>query len=274
VPGSTDSASTTTQPSMSAVAVTTTAATNSAPSTPIETVPEDAGAVAVPDASAQFSTTESGVLPPLSGSELSATASVSATSSARLMCNAPLADCDANHADCETNLTSSQSCGENCADVAVCDAASAGKCVNAGCGHEWAAWPIPNSGEVQGLPNPEMYLVGADGSVADKVTDLVWQRETPTTTFKHADAITYCQGLKLAGHADWRLPTYIELLTLVNLGRSEPAIDVNAFPGTQNGYWTASSYAGSLDSAWLVYFSDGTSSGLGVADTHHVRCVR
>ena len=42
----------------------------------------------------------------------------------------------------------------------------------------------------------------------------------------------YCACLQLAGHDDWRLPTRIELVSLVDFTRSSPAIDVQAFPDT------------------------------------------
>lgn len=51
-------------------------------------------------------------------------------------------------------------------------------------------------------------------------THLMWENPMTYTAFggiepSHADSITYCENLVLAGHDDWRLPTIDELRTLV-----------------------------------------------------------
>lgn len=51
-------------------------------------------------------------------------------------------------------------------------------------------------------------------------THLMWENPMTYTAFggvepSHADSVTYCENLVLAGHDDWRLPTIDELRTLV-----------------------------------------------------------
>jgi hypothetical protein len=76
----------------------------------------------------------------------------------------------------------------------------------------------------------------------------------------------------LCGHNDWRLPSERELITLVHLGSSNPAIDSSYFPNTRSiGYWTRGTYAGDARSAWYAYFVDG---GLGANYKYSYYAVR
>lgn len=54
----------------------------------------------------------------------------------------------------------------------------------------------------------------------------------------------------------WRLPTQDELLTLIDPGCSDPAVNLKAFPGTASrAFWTGTSAGGT--GFWSVNFSDG-----------------
>ncbi|WP_446011602.1 Lcl C-terminal domain-containing protein [Candidatus Electrothrix sp.] len=51
-----------------------------------------------------------------------------------------------------------------------------------------------------------------------------------------------------------------ELKSLVNYGRSWPAIDTSYFPNTDNSYvWSGSPFASNSDGAWAVAFYTGDS---------------
>ncbi len=65
---------------------------------------------------------------------------------------------------------------------------------------------------------------------------------------------------RLCGHADWRLPTPRELLTLVKADGSAPSIDSTLFPSTSavTQYWTGWTYAEGTDLAWVVDFRRGS----------------
>lgn len=141
------------------------------------------------------------------------------------------------------------------------------------CTSEWAGWPMPNPASA-GLPNPSSYDTSTPGVVVDNVTHLMWQRDVPSSSYTWADAKAYCAALSLAGHQDWRLPTSIELVSLVDFTRSNPAIDVAAFPSTPSArFWTSSPVAGLANNAWNVRFDDGYSY-YGVSEPLRVRCVR
>ncbi len=88
------------------------------------------------------------------------------------------------------------------------------------------------------------------------------------------EANAYCAGLSLAG-AGWRLPTYLELLTIVDFGRFSPAIDTAYFPGTHSSsYWSVSNFALSSDTGWGADFFYGAVNPLWKMAAAYVRCVR
>jgi hypothetical protein len=73
----------------------------------------------------------------------------------------------------------------------------------------------------------------------------------------------------------WRLPTAIELLSIVDSSRIGPSINTTAFPSTPNGaFWASTLYLGSSSRAWYVTFSSGGSGTNDTTNTASVRCVR
>jgi hypothetical protein len=133
---------------------------------------------------------------------------------------------------------------------------------------------------VRGGPLPEgAYVVSASGAaVEDPRTGLTWQRVVASGTRAWLDALAYCNGLVLEGTKDWRLPSYKELLSIVDFTRLEPAIDQAAFPGTPHQqFWSASPVG---DMPWRAYdvdFASGAPQFSGGAPTttlYGVRCVR
>ena len=153
----------------------------------------------------------------------------------------------------------------------------------AGCGSdaggvdlEWAQWPMPNSPvDVEGgAPNPQSYVDNGDGSITDKVTGLMWQKDVNANFDTQANAVTSCGALKLAGHCDWRLPAFVELYSIVDYG-PQPTIDAKVFPSTPGGgYWSSSAVAGHPGFGWLVDFIDGTSNNNSSSVSTFYRCVR
>ena len=127
--------------------------------------------------------------------------------------------------------------------------------------------------DAQHATNPMSFTVNPDGqTVRDNVTGLMWQREDDDTTRTWADAISHCEGLPLAGYADWRLPNIYELQSIVDYSQFLPAIDPEAFPGTKFWYWSSTSSLNAPFAAWAIYFYNG---GIWCAEsTPYVRCVR
>lgn len=141
----------------------------------------------------------------------------------------------------------------------------------------WAQYPLP------GTPgHPRVYQVvsaGPDETVIDCVTGLEWERAIPVgTLYTRPLAMSHCDGLTLGGYADWRVPSRIELMTLLDYSVDGPGpmIDASAFPGTPAGpFWSASAFAPfATTHGWLLQFDVGAIDWHAFSETHYVRCVR
>ena len=128
-----------------------------------------------------------------------------------------------------------------------------------------------------GLPNPQSYDTSRMPEVVfDNVTKLEWQRTVAEGTYDWSAARAYCSALTSAG-GGWRLPSRIELLSIVDFTQPGPVIDTKAFPSTPSEYfWTASPLAGDASTAWSVQFGFGTVFASPNVNTNalRVRCVR
>ena len=107
-----------------------------------------------------------------------------------------------------------------------------------------------------------------DGSVSHLKTGLIWQRCAVGQTWNNGGCdgkeATYTQDKAvkltsdLGGNTDWRLPTYKELLTIVDYSQSSPATNSIVFPDAPSSFfWTATDTAASNNSAWSVDFANG-----------------
>ncbi len=158
------------------------------------------------------------------------------------------------------------------------------------------AWPMPDSasttfstgsGLVAGCPAAGAPGSGQDGcyntrpcsyapaedTVQDQVTGLTWQRRAPVETFDWWDAGGYCAALDLGGRGDWRLPTRLELESILDVGRANPSIDIAAFPDDRKDlFWTSSPVLFS-SLAYGIRFDEGYVYDHDPFTTGAVRCV-
>ncbi len=164
-------------------------------------------------------------------------------------------------------------------DSALAERGSADKktCVPTWCGtHSWACWRMPNSPNAS-LPNSANYTDMGDGTIRDNVTCLIWQKDPSyLTAYTWADAKLKCTNNPLLGGTGWRLPTRIELISIVDYSRVGPAAVVSVFPSTQLNppYWTASPSGGEPKSAYMIGFNQGTLSYADQSTMYFARCVR
>ena len=136
-------------------------------------------------------------------------------------------------------------------------------------------WPMPNPPST-GAGRAQSYTASPDGFVTDEVTRLEWQQSVDDRASSWKDAAAYCEALDLGG-GGFRLPTRIELLSLLDFTAASPTIDGAAFPDTPaDYYWSASSFVGDRSIAWLVSFgaAPGFLSSTALDSVYRVRCVR
>jgi len=132
---------------------------------------------------------------------------------------------------------------------------------------------MPNT--APGLPYAQSFVTAHAGTVSDKVTGLMWQQTIDPQQLSFARANEHCAQLSLSGYEDWRLPSRLELVSILDTSRTEPAIDLTAFPGTPSDwFWTSTVAAGDEKSAWCVYFYFGYPKTELASNQFSVRCVR
>jgi len=126
-----------------------------------------------------------------------------------------------------------------------------------------------------GQNQPRVFEDNRNGTITDRITQLVWQKQDEGTTAVWEDAITVCEKLSLGRYSDWRLPNVKELRSIVDSGTYAPAIYAGYFPNTQsNSYWSSTTYVASPDAAWHVNFWHGEVAGSLKGNALFVRCVR
>ncbi|MCP4698054.1 MAG: DUF1566 domain-containing protein, partial [Gammaproteobacteria bacterium] len=121
------------------------------------------------------------------------------------------------------------------------------------------------------------FTINGDGTVTDQFSGVMWQQEDDGIPRTWDDAISYCQNLSLAGHADWRLPNAYELAAPLDYSLYNPAVDSGSYPNTKELYWSGDTYYGVNSTLGLVVnFKNGNIGGLDKNENNlvYVRCVR
>jgi hypothetical protein len=118
-----------------------------------------------------------------------------------------------------------------------------------------AAWPTTR------------FVDADDGTVADRLTGLVWLKDAGclgTSDWNAALAAVAQLATGRCGLADgsragqWRVPSVVELESIVDVSQSAPALPAgHPFTGVATAYWSATTYRGSTGNAWAIRLSDG-----------------
>lgn len=129
------------------------------------------------------------------------------------------------------------------------------------------------------------YRDNGDGTVVHLPTGLTWlrcaigQTWTGTTCDGTANTFTWDEATtlthKYAGQDDWRLPNILELTTLVDYKKRDPAINIDLFPYTPGEYfWSKSPYVCGSDYALGVQFYNSFTRYVYGGNASRVRLVR
>jgi hypothetical protein len=131
------------------------------------------------------------------------------------------------------------------------------------------------------------YSVDVDGVVRDSQTRLFWKQCSEgqsgpgcagtAAVLNWQMALTAASISSFAGFSDWRLPNRNELLSLMESGCFDPAINQTRFPNTSMlPIWSSTSYVGSASDAWAWAMDIRTGALFGDAKNtpFNVRLVR
>jgi hypothetical protein len=131
------------------------------------------------------------------------------------------------------------------------------------------------------------FIARDDGTALDTETGLTWCRFAHGQTWQ--DGTVSGDSIKVdwdsafevaklfnrkggyAGHTDWRLPTIVELVTLINES-NHYGINTAVFINTYNYFWSLDVYDSYY--AWCLNFSYGKHDWLGKGNNYAVRLVR
>lgn len=105
---------------------------------------------------------------------------------------------------------------------------------------------------------------------------LMWQDtiDVQEKVFNRLELKMYCKELTLAQREDWRVPTYQELLSLVDYKRSNPASKAKIMYIAATKYWSSTQSIGKKGQYWFVDFKYGKSDTASDLERYNARCVR
>ncbi len=151
---------------------------------------------------------------------------------------------------------------------------------------------LPDTGQAQSFTNtpgedadfainPPFFQINGDETVTDTITGLMWQ-QTDGGEMTVENAQIYCENLALGGHNDWRLPSAQEAYSILNHGKSNPALDGTVFPNSGAEYWwTYEHDVTNANKIWVTNAGGGIGNHLktetvsaGGTKKIHVRAVR
>ena len=117
-------------------------------------------------------------------------------------------------------------------------------------------------------------------AVLDRETQLIWERTPSPVETRWANAELLCAMKSVGGRRGWRLPTFLELMTLVDPSSrgtvNRPLLPVgNPFTGIgERAYWSSNTQTIEPTKAYAVDFIVGDLAVEQKRSAHRIWCVR
>ena len=168
--------------------------------------------------------------------------------------------------------------------VATTTGGSNGTCVESTCGsHKFACWPMPTPASEAATPNHQSYTDLGNGAVLDNITCLVWEKSNVATQGDWQANSDRCAALgtsNWAGYSDWRLPTRVEMASIVDVTRGNKGFasifTINGGSFATGSYWYETIKGiNNANLAWTYGGNGLTSNAMPLTTATQVsRCVR
>ena len=111
-----------------------------------------------------------------------------------------------------------------------------------------------------------------DQTITDICTGLVWEKNA-SEDYTWEESLNVCNNKEIAGYSDWRLPSKMELRSIIDYSKNNPSIDSEIFHNQQSeDYWTSTSNSGT--SAWTIHFGLANDSPDTKRSKKNIRAVR
>jgi hypothetical protein len=129
--------------------------------------------------------------------------------------------------------------------------------------------------------NQPFFINNSNGTITDTITGLMWQQvDGGEMTFDKA--VINASDLVLGGYSDWRMPSILELNSLLNHDKNNPALNTVYFTATAAQYWwSGQKQVNDATKAWCANAGGGIGNhpvsetvSAGGAKKFHVRAVR
>ncbi len=120
------------------------------------------------------------------------------------------------------------------------------------------------------------FIDNGDGTVTDRETELVWQKDHAPERITWPEAVSYIQQLNkdnFAGHSDWRLPTNEELSTLMLSQENVRRLYLDPVFGSQRCFWSSTT-RGHHVACYVDFYYGGIYRFSENYVNHSVRAVR
>lgn len=124
------------------------------------------------------------------------------------------------------------------------------------------------------------YINNQDGTITDKETGLMWQMEEVYDVTLEKSKETASE-LVLGGYNDWRAPTVIELLSIVDVNLRNPPFETSLGTSESEYFWSSESKFGDQNKFWVLNAGGGIgdkkieeSHAAGGEKIYSLKCVR